>query len=246
MSAGLAFDDRRHRYTLDGKRIPSVTTILGALDKPGLPYWSAGLVARDAITNHDYWGQRIHNGEDPEQVIRDLKRTPWKERDKAARRGTRIHQVLEAAAHGDPTDCPQDLLPMAQQAVDLLDREDVRTLETEARGYNRGLWYAGTIDLIATVRGETWLLDWKSSHSIHETHVMQVAAYAHMGTILTIDGEEKPMPHIDRLGIIHISDNNASLVDVGTPDGPAWNMFQAAHTIHSHMWEITNMIKEEA
>lgn len=187
MSAGLAFDDRRHRYTLDGKRIPSVTTILGVLDKPGLPYWSAGLVARDAITNHDYWGQRIHNGEDPEQVIRDLKRTPWKERDKAARRGTRIHQVLEAAAHGDPTDCPQDLLPMAQQAVDLLDREDVRTVETEARGYSRELWYAGTIDLIATVRGETWLLDWKSSKSVHETHVMQVAAYAHMGTILTID-----------------------------------------------------------
>lgn len=246
MSAGLAFDDRRHRYTLDGKRIPSVTTILGALNKPGLPYWSAGLVARDAITNHDYWGQRIHNGEDPEQVIRDLKRTPWKERDKAARRGTRIHQVLEAAAHGDPTDCPRDLLPMAQQAVDLLDREDVRTLETEARGHNRELWYAGTIDLIATVRGETWLLDWKSSRSVHETHVMQVAAYAHMDTILTIDGEEKPMPHIDRLGIIHISDDSASLVDVGDPDGPAWDMFQAAHTIHSHMWEITNMIKEEA
>ena len=244
MSGGLAFDDRRHRYTLDGKRIPSVTTILGALDKPGLPYWAAGLVARDAITNHDYWGQRIHNGEDPEQVIRDLKRTPWKERDKAARRGTRIHQVLEAAAHGDPTDCPRDLLPMAQQAVDLLDREDVRTLETEARGYNRELWYAGTIDLIATVRGETWLLDWKSSRSVHETHVIQVAAYAHMDTILTIDGEEKPMPHIDRLGIIHISDESATLIDAGDPDGPAWDMFQGAHTIHTRKQEITNMIKE--
>lgn len=246
MSARLAFDDRRHRYTLDGKRIPSVTTILGALDKPGLPYWSAGLVARDAITNHDYWGQRIHNGEDPEQVIRDLKRSPWKERDKAARRGTRIHQVLEAAAHGDPTDCPRDLLPMAQQAVDLLDREGVRTVETEARGYNRSLWYAGTIDLIATIRGEAWLLDWKSSRSVHETHVMQVAAYAHMDTILTIDGEEKPMPHIDRLGIIHISDESATLIDAGDPDGVAWDMFQGAHTIHARKQEITNMIKEEA
>lgn len=54
------------------------------------------------------------------------------------------------------------------------------------------------------------------------------------------------MPHIDRLGIIHISDDDATLIDVGDPDGPAWDMFQAAHTIHSHMWEITNMIKEEA
>lgn len=244
--SGLTFDDKRHRYTLDDTPIPSVTTILGVLDKPGLPYWAAGLVARDAIENCAYWGQRIRNGEDPERIIRDLKRSPWKERDKAARRGTRIHQVLEAAAHGDPTDCPRDLLPMAQQAVDLLDREGVRTVETEARGYNRGLWYAGTIDLIATIRGEAWLLDWKSSRSVHETHVMQVAAYAHMDTILTIDGEEKPMPHIDRLGIIHISDESATLIDAGDPDGVAWDMFQGAHTIHARKQEITNMIKEEA
>jgi hypothetical protein len=242
--SGLKFDDKRHRYTLDDTPIPSVTTILGVLDKPGLPYWAAGLVARDAIENCAYWEQRIRSGEDPERIIRDLKRSPWKERDKAARRGTRIHQVLEAAAHGDPTDCPRDLLPMAQQAVDLLDREDVRTVETEARGYNRGLWYAGTIDLIATIRGEAWLLDWKSSRSVHETHVMQVAAYAHMDTILTIDGKEKPMPHIDRLGIIHISDESATLIDAGDPDGVAWDMFQGAHTIHARKQEITNMIKE--
>lgn len=242
--SGLKFDDKRHRYTLDDTPVPSVTTILGVLDKPGLPYWAAGLVARDAIENCAYWGQRIRNGEDPGRIIRDLKRSPWKERDKAARRGTRIHQVLEAAAHGDPTECPRDLLPMAQQAVDLLDREGVRTVETEARGYNRGLWYAGTIDLIATIRGRTWLLDWKSSRSVHETHVMQVAAYAHMDTILTIDGEEKPMPHIDRLGIIHISDESATLIDAGDPDGPAWDMFQGAHTIHTRKQEITNMIKE--
>lgn len=242
--SGLKFDDKRHRYTLDDTPIPSVTTILGVLDKPGLPYWAAGLVARDAIENCAYWEQRIRSGEDPERIIRDLKRSPWKERDKAARRGTRIHQVLEAAAHGDPTDCPRGLLPMAQQAVDLLDREDVRTVETEARGYNRGLWYAGTIDLIATIRGEAWLLDWKSSRSVHETHVMQVAAYAHMDTILTIDGKEKPMPHIDRLGIIHISDESATLIDAGDPDGVAWDMFQGAHTIHARKQEITNMIKE--
>ena len=242
--SGLKFDDKRHRYTLDDTPIPSVTTILGVLDKPGLPYWAAGLVARDAIENCAYWGQRIRSGEDPERIIRDLKRSPWKERDKAARRGTRIHQVLEAAAHGDPTDCPRDLLPMAQQAVDLLDRENIQALETEARGYNRGLWYAGTIDLIADINGKTWLLDWKSSRSIHETHIMQIAAYAHMHTTLTIDGEEKPTPHIDRLGIIHISDESATLIDAGDPDGPAWDMFQGAHTIHTRKQEITSMIKE--
>lgn len=242
--SGLVFDDRRHRYTLDGQRIPSVTTILGVVDKPGLPYWAAGLVARDAIEHNDAWAARIRAGDNPENIIRDLKRTPWKERDKAARRGTRIHQVMEAAAHGDPTDCPQDLLPMAQQAIDLLDRENIQALETEARGYNKTLWYAGTIDLIATIRDETWLLDWKSSRSIHETHVMQIAAYAHMDTLLTVDGKEKPMPHIDRLGIIHISDDDATLIPAGHPDGPGWEAFQAANILYSTLPTITDTLKE--
>jgi hypothetical protein len=33
------FDEAKHRYTLEGKAMPGVTTILGVLDKPALPYW---------------------------------------------------------------------------------------------------------------------------------------------------------------------------------------------------------------
>ena len=238
----LTFDEGRHRYTVDGQKIPSVTTILGVINKPGLPYWAAGLVARAAITNHTHWMTRLENGENPESIIDDLKHAPWIERDKAASRGTRIHAVLEAAATGDPTSCPPDLLPMAEHAINLLDNENIEPTYTEARLYNREHWYAGTADLIATIGNETWLLDWKSSRSLHDTYIMQLEAYAHADKIVT-DEDESPMPRIDRLGIIHIGDTGAALHRVGEPDGPGWEAFKAANTLHQLQAHLRGLLK---
>lgn len=239
----LTFNEARHRYELDGKRIPSVTTILGVINKPGLPYWAAKLVAEEAITHHSHWGARIDSGEHADSIIRDLKSAPWRQRDDAANRGTRIHTVLEAAATGDPTACPTDLMGMATAAIDLLDRLDLQPTHTEARLYNREHWYAGTADLIATIGGETWLLDWKSSRSLHDTHIMQLEAYAHAETILDEEGDERPMPTIDRLGIIHLTDSSATLHDAGTPGGPGWATFQAANTIHQLQPHLRGLLK---
>lgn len=239
----LTFNEARHRYELDGKRIPSVTTVLGVINKPGLPYWAAKLVAEEAITHHSHWGARIASGEHSDSIIRDLKRTPWRQRDDAANRGTRIHTVLEAAATGDPTACPTDLMGMATAAIDLLDRLDLQPIHTEARLYSRMYWYAGTADLIATIDGETWLLDWKSSRSLHDTYVAQVDAYAHADTILVEGGDERPMPQIDRLGIIHLTDDSATLYDAGTPGGPGWATFLGANTIHQNINDLRGILK---
>lgn len=39
--------------------------------------------------------------------------------------------------------------------------------------------YAGTVDLICTINGEQWIVDWKTSKSgIYESYKLQVAAYA--------------------------------------------------------------------
>ena len=35
----VTFDPAKHAYQIDGKPVPSVTQILGVLDKPGLPWW---------------------------------------------------------------------------------------------------------------------------------------------------------------------------------------------------------------
>ena len=34
---GLKFSQASHRYWLDGKPVPGVTTVIGVLDKPAIP-----------------------------------------------------------------------------------------------------------------------------------------------------------------------------------------------------------------
>jgi hypothetical protein len=51
---GLSFSEARHVYTLDGKHVPGVTTIIGVLDKSNaLTKWAAGEVARYVAENPD-------------------------------------------------------------------------------------------------------------------------------------------------------------------------------------------------
>jgi hypothetical protein len=58
--------------------------------------------------------------------------------------------------------------------------------------------YAGTLDLLAHVGGETWLVDWKTGASgVWPETALQLAAYAHAETIVR-NGKEQPLPPIVR------------------------------------------------
>ena len=66
----------------------------------------------------------------------------------------------------------------------------LRPLEVEAFLINETLGYGGTLDLIAELDGETWLLDWKTGKSVawpdgrvYADHRLQLAAYANAGFI---------------------------------------------------------------
>src|SRR4051812_21323715 len=84
----LEFDAESHTYRLDGKEIPSVTTIIGAVVPRS---WEAGV----------RWGMRLANqGLDPTE-----------KRDAAARLGTQVHAAFSDLANGvevDPFDLPDE------------------------------------------------------------------------------------------------------------------------------------------
>lgn len=56
----------------------------------------------------------------------------------------------------------------------------------------------GTIDLICRINGEIWLIDAKSGNSIHDSHELQIAAYAYLWN------EQNPELFIQRCGILHL------------------------------------------
>ena len=90
----LTFDPTRHRYRLDGKPVPGVTTIVGVLDKSGpLTAWAARSVAEYVWDNPDET-MRLLAG-DRYECVRALAAVPNLVRDQAADRGSEIHEHAE-------------------------------------------------------------------------------------------------------------------------------------------------------
>ena len=127
-------------------------------------------------------------------------------------------------------DVPASLAPYVEGYVNFLDGHDVEPILTEARLASRAHWYAGTADLIARMGGETWLLDLKTSNSIHGSYALQCAAYARAEFHLDADGAEQPMPPIDRIGAIHVQPDGCRLVEFPSVNH-AWSAFLAVKSV---------------
>lgn len=226
----LVFEAARHRYRLDGRPVTGVTTIIDrGLPKPAIAYWAARVVAEAAVDDaDDLAGQVSARGRD--SVIRRLKRAPWRARDEAAARGTEVHALAERVVVDDAADVPVRLAPHVAGYADFLDAHDVEPLLTEVRVASRRHWYAGTADLIARMGGQTWVLDLKTSNSIHGSYALQCAAYARADFYLDASGAEAPMPRVDRIGAVHVRPEGARLVEF--PDlQAAWEAFLAVKAV---------------
>ncbi len=74
--------------------IPSVTTVIGILDKPGLNFWKQTKVLESALS--------LKQGKESDDVFMARIRQAAKEKStKAAEEGTRIHDALEKAFNGE-------------------------------------------------------------------------------------------------------------------------------------------------
>jgi hypothetical protein len=224
---GLIFNDRAHKYTLDGKPIPGVTSLIGdGLPKKALTYWAARSVAEYVVRNLPLVAENLASaGEGP--TIQMLKDVPWQSaRDKAAR-GTAVHAVAEKLAHGEPVDVPAAIAAHANGYARWLDANPVEVILTERPLANRAVWYAGTPDLVATLAGQTWLLDVKTSvKGPYGSDSLQLAAYANAEFYLPLGGyDETPMPHIERAGVLHVTEHGTELHEVRWLDA-AWKDFR--------------------
>lgn len=211
---------RGHRYTLDGKSVPGVTTLLGkGLPKPALTYWAAKMVAEWVADRPAEVEQLRGMGRGP--MVNALKGVPWEARDQAAIRGTDVHHLADRLIHGQEVEVPEHLTGHIEAYVAWLDAFEPEVILTERPVGSRKWWYAGTLDAILTLNGETWLVDWKTSGGVYGDSACQTAAYANADFYLDADGYEQPLPHIDRLGILHIRADGADLHPVTDADA-AW------------------------
>jgi hypothetical protein len=206
----LKFSEKAHRYWLDGKPIPGVTTLLGkGLPKPALPYWAAKCVAEYVVDNPEGVEQLRQMGRGP--AVAALKGVPWEKRDEAAVRGTDVHAIAEDVIHGREVDVPEHLLAHVEGYTRWLDAFDVQPILTERQVASRALWYAGTFDAIVRIGDVTWGLDWKTSKGVYGSTALQVAAYMGAEFYVDDDGGEQPIPEVDRIGVVHITEAGTCL-----------------------------------
>jgi genome maintenance exonuclease 1 len=144
-------------YEVDGKAYPSVTTVLGAIPKPGLIAW------------------RKNVGEEAAK---------W-EMNRAARRGSATHTLVEQYLKGE-TPSIRDVLPLGMFRLLKPYLEQIDNIHClEQIMYSHQLTIAGQVDCIAEYNGKLSVIDFKTANkervdSWNENYYIQCTAYAIM------------------------------------------------------------------
>jgi len=89
--------------------------------------------------------------------------------------------------------------------------------------------YAGTCDLVLEINGEKWLLDIKTSNSLHTSQDFQLSAYAQAWNELY---EEK----INRIGILWLKSSKRGEDKKGEKiQGKGWEIHEPEKTIEENL-----------
>lgn len=170
----------------------SVTTIIGALDKPALVHWSAIETAKAAVDQLDVVQARIRN-EGRDSAVDYLKgarfRRPPGQRS-AAELGTAVHAACETyALSGMRPDVDAEVRPFLVQFDRFLQEFQPKYIATEVTVYHPEFGYAGTADGFMEIDGMPLIVDYKTSRDTYDARgnpkgpypevALQLAAYRH-------------------------------------------------------------------
>ncbi len=224
-----------HRYYYEGREYPSVTTILGVLDKSaGLMSWAARQTAEAAVAVNEAPGfDSLIASVGVEGVIKALtSRSSWK-RDEAAQLGTAVHALADDVVSGraTPANMPEGVASRVKHYIKwwetagwTLRLSEAYVVAPAVPGAHTG--YAGTFDLLARDRdGKTVLADVKTGKGVYREAILQLAGYG-MAPLVARATDEKayPMPQVDRYVVLHVTTSGVRPIElsVGSADQMAF------------------------
>jgi hypothetical protein len=224
---------RNHSYTINDEKAYGVTTaISNGLPKPGLPYWSARVVAEIVADMDPDELDRMRL--DRNSMVAILKQAPWKIRDQAAIRGTKVHSLAEKLVHGTAVDVPEELVGHVESCAKFMDSWELRPLLVERTVASYQYNYAGTLDLVAEVPdGRRILWDYKTSRSgIFADTALQLAAYMYADVYLAEGGVEIPMREVGITDVkaVHIRADGFDVIPLKADDA-VFKAFLAVLTV---------------
>ena len=150
----------RFYHTPDGKRYPSVTTVLGAKPNPGITAWRQRVGEKEA-------NRIMHH---------------------AATRGTALHETVERYCNNEKTHFEPDAMPNVKAMFHAIEPvlQKIGPIALQEKGlYSHRLELAGRVDMVADFDGIPSIIDFKTSsrrktRSQIKSYFMQATAYATM------------------------------------------------------------------
>lgn len=246
-STRLFTKGKGHSYELDGKWCPGVTTVLDrGIPKGALVGWAANVTAefvvdRLNVAKNAEGVERIV----ADELVRDLlqfnaeqtkpepvgnTRLPrlalakilasvrYRDKDRAAGRGTEVHRLAELLARGEEIEFDEPIAGHVRAYLRFLEEWKPTDALLERVVVHRTRRYMGKLDMIADFPGvwgpdSKWsgepigrgLVDIKTTRSgIYAETALQVEAYRRAELMLDDDGTEIPMPEIDWVGAVWV------------------------------------------
>ncbi len=202
-------------YRIDGKRVPSVTTVLSRFkDAGGLVHWSWDL----GIQGIDY----------------------RKVRDDAANAGTLAHLMVESAIrkHEPPaaSDYDAETWAKATSAFAAFQEWQRQTqlvpCQTEVPMTCRCHMVGGTLDTVL-VQGKLSIGDWKTSNSVYPEMLCQLAAYRHLWEV-----ENPDQPITGGFHLLRFSKSDGDFTH------HFWSQLDAAWAAFEHMRVLYDLMAD--
>lgn len=213
-NAGLHMTSDHWYYFGEQGPLPSVTKILGIIDKPALATYKAKEAVRAVLMDPDAF---IVSRDDPtwatglEERLREALRAANKPRDTAAQLGSSVHLLADMATRGAETaatgfEVSEAQRPYLEAFQAFLGHYSAsQVVSSEKAVISFGDQYAGTYDLLMQIDGELWLIDIKTSKGIYAETGLQLVAYGYAEHIvLPNDPTLYPMPKIAHYAVLHL------------------------------------------
>ena len=214
-----------------GLLVPSVTNVIGVMDKPYLQAWHAKLAAEEAVAVVMEHPNLV--AEKPEKAQKWFKEAAKRYTEGAADIGDRVHDSVERLSRGEEDfTADEDIEAFVTSWKKFVKEFEPEFLHLEATCYGwvpadddgPPLGYAGTADFIARIRGKVVVGDYKSGKAVHTEAGIQLSSLAHAEMITLEDDSLVPMPAVDGGIAVHLRRSGFSVYPV-TVDGVAWDAF---------------------
>ena len=190
----LKYDETKHTYMVKGEQVPAVTRIVDAVSPKNLTEWAAKAGA-------DWWLDNHTDDVEMQAIVYDGIRSAHKGISREAQIiGSDVHKWIELwikfKIHGGSSvaDYPYEVKTPMENFHKWVESREIEWIASEKKVYSKFWNYAGTIDALAKINGELYVIDFKTSAKIYKEYYLQVYGYAQAIHEMVNDESNKHYP----------------------------------------------------